>query len=89
MDDETSVASHSVLVLVLVAFVSADPSPDVGTTDNSVLGDPRTAHRIQGILYDRVRNAALQRLLPRPYPKRRDTPLASGRCARKSMGGVL
>jgi hypothetical protein len=86
VDDETAVASHSNLVLVLVAFVSADPSPDVGTT---VLDDPRTAHRTQGNLYDRARNVALQRLLPRPHPKRRDTPLTSGRCARKSMGGVL
>ena len=85
MDDATPITSHG----DLVAFVSADPSPDVDGTDDRVLDDPRTAYRTQGILYDRVRNAALQRLLPRPYPERRDTPLPSGRRARKSMGGVL
>ena len=69
MDDATPITSHG----DLVAFVPADPSPDVDGTDDRVLDDPRTAYRTQGILYDRVRNVALQRLLPGPYPERRDT----------------
>jgi len=88
MDDKTTVTSHG----VLVAFVSADPTPDicpVGTIDDNILHDPRATHRTQGVFYDRVCNVALQRVLPRTYPERRDTPLTSGRCARKPMGSVL
>jgi len=94
MDDEASFTSHCLVFSpkFVLTFVTASPLANVctaGYVDGIVFNHARAAHGTEGIVHDRIRNVVVQRVLPRTYPVRRNTPLAGGRCPRELVGGML